>query len=126
MNGFFFAYGQTNFGETRDLGTNIELGFNEIEGCGIAFRKHYEFKNFPRKLNLLITNNSDEELTIRIEKKFNNRIETRVETLPANSENKFMVPVHHNENDLITEIVVAALAQDNNSRSKLNYNVKVL
>lgn len=125
MKAFYFAYGKTNFGETRDLETNIELELNEIEGCGIALRKHYEYKSFPRKLKLKVTNNSNEELTIRIEKKFNNRVDIQVETLAADSENEFLVPIYHNENYLITEVVVAALATDNKDRSKVNFNLQV-
>lgn len=110
---FYFGYGHKNFGYDKELGHNLEVSFDEIEGSGIAIIRHKHIDEFPTQFDLTITNNSENETTVRIEKKFPYEVKTEFKKLAPNSNENVTVSFDEEELKHIKELVVAILKVDN-------------
>ena len=87
--GFAFGYGSENFGYELDLSKELEFNTKINEGYGIAFiaGKHINFEK-AKRIKFEIKNISNEDIIIRIEKKFYNDIKTGFESVDSDSSKK--------------------------------------
>lgn len=120
--GFYFGYGQNNFGEERILTEELVANLSVNEGCGIALisQKHIYFNKNKIKLN--VENNSNEDIYIRIEKKLYNDVKTGVEFIEANNNKDILVNILDEELAEIKELVIAVLREDNKMKQ---YRIKI-
>lgn len=115
--GFYFGWGNDNFGQERELNQKLNADLRENEGCGIAFiaNKHFIPQNVKSSIKFLVTNHSQYDVTIRIEKKFFDGVKTSYEKIEKNSKkqcNAFLSDSEKNSEGL-KEIVIAVLRCDN-------------
>lgn len=111
--GFAFGYGSENFGYELDLSKELEFNTKINEGYGIAFiaRKHVDFSK-AKKIKFEIKNISNEDIIIRIEKKFYNDIKTGFESVDSDSSKKVSLELTRKDTEM-KELVIALLRNEN-------------
>lgn len=114
--GFFFGYGNNNFGYENSLTEVLSADLSLNEGCGIALiaGKHINFKDF-KKVHIKITNNSNSDICIRIEKKFLNDVKTGFENISKDSTIDVDLILDDNDKKM-KELVISALRVDNEAK----------
>lgn len=123
--GFYFGYGQNNFGEEKKLTEELVANLSVNEGCGIALisQKHIYFSKNEIKLN--VENNSNEDIYIRIEKKLYNDVKTGIEFIEANNSKDILVNISDEELQEMKELVIAILREDNKAKQyKIKLDIK--
>lgn len=111
--GFAFGYGSENFGYELDLSKELEFNTKINEGYGIAFiaGKHVDFSK-AKKIKFEIKNISNEDIIIRIEKKFYNDIKTGFESVDSDSSKKVSLELTRKDTEM-KELVIALLRNEN-------------
>lgn len=123
--GFYFSFGGKNdFGEERELTEPLKANLNACEGCGISLisGKHINF-NETEKLKLKITNNSDEDAFLRIEKKFLNATIPILQHIDAN--NSCSITLFLNDTDKEMRELVIAMLRSDNGNNKYTISVEI-
>ena len=110
---FDFGYGSQNFGYELDLSKELEFNTKINEGYGIAFiaGKHVDFSK-AKKIKFEIKNISNEDIIIRIEKKFYNDIKTGFESVDSDSSKKVSLELTRKDVEM-KELVIALLRNEN-------------
>lgn len=110
---FAFGYGSQNFGYELDLSKELEFNTKINEGYGIAFiaGKHVDFSK-AKKIKFEIKNISNEDIIIRIEKKFYNDIKTGFESVDSDSSKKVSLELTRKDVEM-KELVIALLRNEN-------------
>lgn len=111
--GFAFGYGSENFGYELDLSQELEFNTKINEGYGIAFiaGKHINFEK-AKRIKFEIKNISNEDIIIRIEKKFYNDIKTGFESVDSDSSKKVSLELTRKDTEM-KELVIALLRNEN-------------
>ncbi len=111
--GFAFGYGSENFGYELDLSKELEFNTKINEGYGIAFiaGKHINFEK-AKRIKFEIKNISNEDIIIRIEKKFYNDIKTGFESVDSDSSKKVSLELTRKDTEM-KELVIALLRNEN-------------
>ena len=111
--GFAFGYGSENFGYELDLSQELEFNTKINEGYGIAFIavKHINFEK-AKRIKFEIKNISNEDIIIRIEKKFYNDIKTGFESVDSDSSKKVSLELTRKDTEM-KELVIALLRNEN-------------
>lgn len=111
--GFAFGYGSENFGYELDLSQELSFNTKINEGYGIAFiaGKHVDFEK-AKKIKFEIKNISNEDIIVRIEKKFYNDIKTGFESVDSDSSKKVSLELNKKDAE-IKELVIALLRNEN-------------
>lgn len=110
---FYFAYGKDSFGVQKELGSDLTVDFNSVEGAGIALIKSVNIEDFKDTVILKITNNFKKNVNLRIEKKYDNNIITEKLTLKSKSSKTKVLNLSNDDKNKLKEIVVAVLKEDN-------------
>ena len=111
--GFTFGYGSENFGYELDLSQEVTFDTKINEGYGIAFiaGKHVDFSK-AKKIKFEIKNISNEDIIVRIEKKFYNDIKTGFESVDSDSSKKVSLDLTRKDAEM-KELVIALLRNEN-------------
>lgn len=111
--GFAFGYGSENFGYELDLSQELEFNTKINEGYGIAFiaGKHINFEK-AKRIKFEIKNISNEDIIIRIEKKFYNDIKTGFESVDSDSSKNVSLELTRKDTEM-KELVIALLRNEN-------------
>ena len=111
--GFAFGYGSENFGYELDLSQELEFNTKINEGYGIAFiaGKHINFEK-AKRIKFEIKNISNEDIIIRIEKKFYNDVKTGFESVDSDSSKKVSLDLTRKDAEM-KELVIALLRNEN-------------
>ena len=111
--GFTFGYGSENFGYELDLSQELEFNTKINEGYGIAFiaGKHVDFSKVKR-IKFEIKNISNEDIIVRIEKKFYNDVKTGFESVDSDSSKKVSLELTRKDAEM-KELVIALLRNEN-------------
>ena len=111
--GFTFGYGSENFGYELDLSQELEFNTKINEGYGIAFiaGKHINFEK-AKWIKFEIKNISNEDIIVRIEKKFYNDVKTGFESVDSDSSKKVSLELTRKDAEM-KELVIALLRNEN-------------
>lgn len=123
---FAFGYGSENFGYELDLSQELTFDTKVNEGYGIAFiaGKHIDFSK-AKKIKFEIKNISNEDIIVRIEKKFYNDVKTGFESVDSDSSKKVSLELTKKDTEM-RELVIALLRNDNeNVSGKLKISATV-